>query len=257
MWLNGNIGCQKATTNGRNYAGFAATALTVRDSKADTSAKEVEKNTIPTGSGNFWQGDNVASFVRWRAGAGFRILSVLVVGCGLLSTATTAVRAFGDKPKLDLPPEFRFGAYAHDAEGGGKESGVDINVEYVFRRIGREHDNWLLNHYLRPRPNIGATISTNGDTSQVYAGFLWDIWLTDNLFIETGFGGTLHDGHLDEPGEMNFGCRFNFHDTASLGLNVGSRWTLMVTAEHMSNANLCDRNRGLTNVGVRLGRKLY
>ena len=29
----------------------------------------------------------------------------------------------------------------------------------------------------------------------------------------------------------------------------------MATVDHMSNANLCDENRGLTNVGFRIGRR--
>jgi Lipid A 3-O-deacylase (PagL) len=30
-------------------------------------------------------------------------------------------------------------------------------------------------------------------------------------------------------------------------------WRVLLSVEHMSNADLCDRNRGLTNAGVRLG----
>ena len=36
----------------------------------------------------------------------------------------------------------------------------------------------------------------------------------------------------------------------------GKHWELMATVDHMSNADLCDENRGLTTVGLRLGRKL-
>ena len=37
---------------------------------------------------------------------------------------------------------------------------------------------------------------------------------------------------------------------------VDERWTVYGTVAHMSNANLCDHNSGLTSVGMRLGYKL-
>jgi hypothetical protein len=36
---------------------------------------------------------------------------------------------------------------------------------------------------------------------------------------------------------------------------LSERWDMLATVDHMSNANLCDGNRGLTDVGIRFGRK--
>ncbi len=36
---------------------------------------------------------------------------------------------------------------------------------------------------------------------------------------------------------------------------LSERWDVMATVDHMSNADLCDANRGLTNVGIRIGRR--
>jgi hypothetical protein len=44
-----------------------------------------------------------------------------------------------------------------------------------------------------------------------------------------------------------------FRESASLGYRITSNVSVMGTVEHISNAGLCDQNRGLTNVGLRLG----
>jgi len=38
-----------------------------------------------------------------------------------------------------------------------------------------------------------------------------------------------------------------------LGYRLTTHWQVMASIEHNSNAGLCDRNRGLTNGGLRLG----
>jgi len=99
--------------------------------------------------------------------------------------------------------------------------------------------------------NGGLWKSTDGGTSLVYTGLTWDVFLTQRLFVEGSFGGAIHDGD-----DHQFGCTVDFRESGSVGLMFGKHWELMATVDHMSNADLCDENRGLTTVGLRLGRKL-
>jgi lipid A 3-O-deacylase len=36
-------------------------------------------------------------------------------------------------------------------------------------------------------------------------------------------------------------------------VRLGANWSVMATVEHLSNQGTCSDNRGLTNVGARLG----
>jgi lipid A 3-O-deacylase len=97
---------------------------------------------------------------------------------------------------------------------------------------------------------ISAAISTNGGTNLAYAGLTWEVFLTRRLFVEGAFGLSIHDGP-----DNDFGCSVNFRESGSVGVMLSDRWDIMATVDHMSNANLRDENRGLTTVGLRLGRK--
>ncbi len=155
-----------------------------------------------------------------------------------------------DFPALD---EFRLGVLQpvdgpHDDEDGGP----NVNLELLFGRFGPQYENIFLNNFLRPRPHIGGSINTDGNTDQFYWGLTWDVFLTQRIFIEGSFGGAVHDGDDDDD---EFGCSVNFRESGSIGYNLSERWNVLVTVDHMSNADLCDENRGLTNVGIRFGRK--
>jgi lipid A 3-O-deacylase len=76
-----------------------------------------------------------------------------------------------------------------DGPSGDKNGAPDINVEVLFERFGPEYQSSVLNHFLRPRLDIGTSISTDGDTSEVYAGLTWDVFLTRRLFLEGSAGG--------------------------------------------------------------------
>ena len=184
------------------------------------------------------------------------ILSLLFFAsnAGFISKAyageTTISKSF---PAID---EVRVGVLAHNAEGSGNEDGIDINAEILFGRpFWRHHNRWI-DGFFRPRPHIGASINTDDNTNQFYFGATWDIWLTNWLFIEASFGGAYHDGPLNVQGKASYGCELNFRESASVGVALNEQWRLLFMIDHMSNANLCDRNRGLTNAGVRLGYKL-
>jgi hypothetical protein len=49
------------------------------------------------------------------------------------------------------------------------------------------------------------------------------------------------------------GCHFSFHESASIGYNLTQHWSIMATAEHYSNQQLCQQNHGVTNYGARIG----
>jgi len=146
--------------------------------------------------------------------------------------------------------EIRAGALAHD-QGftTHKEDGVDVNGEILFGDTGWFGGGWQL------RPNIGADINTDGATNQVYFGMVAGHHLFGPLFFEVGAGGAVHDGKIDtnDPDRHSLGCRVLFHLQGDLGAELGDNWRLMAHIDHISNADLCDRNEGLTNIGLRLG----
>jgi lipid A 3-O-deacylase len=162
----------------------------------------------------------------------------------------------GPTPLID---EVRLGLLAHSIDPNNAEDGVDVNLEMLFRRPTYSFNNALLDVVLRPRIHLGTSISTSGETSQLYAGFTWDGKLTQRLSLELTFGGSLHDGPTGPTGvsrDDSYGCALNFRESASLGYALDDRWTVYGTIAHMSNADLCAANTGMTSVGVRLGYKL-
>ena len=72
-------------------------------------------------------------------------------------------------------------------------------------------------------------------------------------FLEAFFGGAAQDGPLHIRGESSYGCVVNFREGLSLGYALTPQWRVMAEVDHMSNANLCHPNHGLTNAGLRLG----
>lgn len=166
----------------------------------------------------------------------------LVFGLGIAAFAAPA-SAFVD--------EIRGGVFAHEPFRSGREGDhADINVEIVFESPA------ILAWAGKPRPRLGGTLSGSGGTSLVYLDVLgWTFDLSDTVFLDIGLGGAIHDGDLksDAPNKLEFGCRANFHESASIGYRFTPQLSIMASIEHMSNASLCSKNDGLTNAGVRLG----
>ena len=155
--------------------------------------------------------------------------------------------------------EARFGVLTSiDSSDFGKEDGAFVSGMLLFDPWDHmETTGW--DRLLRPRLHVGGTIATENETNQVYAGFSWTANVTDRFFLEMGFGGTLHDGDLDEGDGGNgpkLGCRALFHEYVAAGLNVTDRWSLIAHLEHSSHAELCDGpNNGLSRAGVMVGYK--
>jgi hypothetical protein len=182
-----------------------------------------------------------------------KVLSTLAVGLCLSAPAgAAAAQATGPAPLFPVD-EVRIGLYDHNVEPHGSEAGVDVKGEFLFGRLPGGYGSPILETILRPRPHVGGNLNFNGHTSFAYFGLTWDYRLSPSFFVEASFGAAVHDGPLDERGKASFGCRANFHEQAGLGYAIDRNWRVVLSWEHMSNADLCDRNRGLTNAGVRIG----
>lgn len=185
--------------------------------------------------------------------AAFLVAATVWLGSG---SAAMAQAPPPDGAPSRLIDEVRLGLLAHSIEGSNAEDGVDLNLEVLFRRPAITYTNVWLDWALRPRLHIGASLNTDGDTSQVYAGFTWDVKLTQRMSLELSFGGALHNGPTDDSHSDSYGCPVNFRESVSLGYALDERWAVYGIVSHMSNAKLCDHNSGLSSAGVRLGYKL-
>lgn len=148
--------------------------------------------------------------------------------------------------------EVRLGIYDHNSNLAAtrhETSDPDVNAEILFNS-----PSWL-QWMAKPRIHLGANINTGNGTSSAYSGLTWDYDFTDALFIEGSFGGAIHNGETDRQtaSKLDLGCRVLFHENVSLGLRIDDHSSVMLTMDHMSSANLCDPNPGLTDVGIRYG----
>ena len=147
--------------------------------------------------------------------------------------------------------ELRLGVMEHDAGvfGSSVEDGVDFNAEMLF--VSPD----FLEFILSPRPHLGVSINSDGNTSQLYGGLTWDWTFWDPLFVELALGLSAHNGRLDTTtsDEKALGCRVLFRPSLSLGARFLERHSISVMLSHISNAGRCDPNKGLDTLGVRYG----
>lgn len=147
--------------------------------------------------------------------------------------------------------EVRLGAMVHDYGpfSSREEDGADINAEILFASPAFLDVVWA------PRPHIGGHYHTEDDTHQVYAGLTWTFELWQGVFFDFSTGGVYHTGQTDDedPELKALGCPVLFRQAVDLGYRFDEAHALMVHFSHISNANLCDENEGLENVGVRYG----
>ena len=176
----------------------------------------------------------------------FRIATAFVIGLFIANlSAVQAQDAFNRY-------EMRGGVFAHDPMSPEKGS-ADINAEILSPRLPIAAGAWQL---LVPRLHLGTTVNTAGKTSHGYAGLTWDYDLSKSFFVEASLGGDLNNGKTGNmlvSGRNAMGCAAAFRESASLGYRINTNLSVMTTIEHVSNAGFCERNRGLTNMGLRLG----
>jgi lipid A 3-O-deacylase len=181
-------------------------------------------------------------------------VALAVAMCG-----NTAVQAQG----IGLS-EVRGGIMAHSVDQPGPNDTFgfldltriqDANVELLFTPPDWSAWGWIGS----PRPMVGTTVNFGGLESMAYAGLTWHANLFNTpLFVEGSFGGAITNGasHGAVDPARNLGCPVLFHESASIGYDITDNADVMLTAEHASHAGLCgDDNRGLSNIGVRVGFK--
>lgn len=152
--------------------------------------------------------------------------------------------------------EFRFGLSAQDPWGReGRDSSANLTGEILFDKPFTASD--LFTSYFIPRPHLGGSLNFNDRTSFAYAGLSWTIDVTPSIFVEGSFGGAIHNGgDSSHPlsDRQAVGCSPLFRESGSVGVRLSANWSVMATIEHLSDGGTCsDENRGLTNVGARVG----
>ena len=147
--------------------------------------------------------------------------------------------------------EVRLGVLKHDFGpfSSSEEDGIDVNFELLFVSPKFLQIIWA------PRPHLGVTINSGDDTDQAYFGLSWEFDVWRNLFFGLSFGGSVHNGETktDRSDKKELGCRLLFRESLELGYRFGGRHAITAFLDHVSNANLCDKNEGLENLGVRYG----
>jgi lipid A 3-O-deacylase len=183
------------------------------------------------------------------------MLRSLIVGAVVAVAVPTMAAA--QAPILD---EFKFGVLAHDVGLLDRhvESGADVNFELLFTPPE------FFSIIGSPRPHIGGSLNTAGNTNAGYFGLTWGITLIQNLFgwgnsvfLNGSLGGALQDGYTNSapPGRKKLGSTALFRESLELGYQLTPNMSVSGFVDHMSNANLAPHNAGITDAGARLGFK--
>ena len=180
----------------------------------------------------------------------FMTILGLVSSITFLTSSQNTFAADKKNPQQPIISEIRFGADSHGI--GGREQGLlDFSGAVLFQKISLGAS---LDSFLSPRPHVGFSASSK--TSAAYAGLTWTYNVSDPVFVELEFGGALNNSPgagSDLEGRIGMGCSLSFREALNIGYRITPSVSIMLTGEHMSNANLCENNSGLTNAGVRIG----
>ncbi|MEM9732066.1 MAG: acyloxyacyl hydrolase [Pseudomonadota bacterium] len=159
--------------------------------------------------------------------------------------------------------ELRFGGtWAQPAFLDGNHPEKDqfgLNGEVLFAPFDldarADASNDFINAILTPRLHLGGMVNfdENG-TSLLYSGLTWHFGLTENLFLETSFGGSLNDGkRSNSANRAPLGATLLFRESIALGYKISPQMNVILQVDHNSNANLADKNRGLTAMHLKIG----
>lgn len=188
-----------------------------------------------------------------------RCLGFIAWSCtALVSTLSLAQAA--DVPAKSPDPfsgyELRISGLSHNIEPGADEhGGFDIGGSIVLPKaatgFGPSSSLWV------PRIHLGGTGNLEGKTSFAYAGVTWSVPVMQDYYFSFDFGGALNNG---EPNGINnervaMGCHATFRESAAFGRSITDKISVAATIEHFSNANLCEKNSGITNIGLMVGYK--
>jgi lipid A 3-O-deacylase len=182
---------------------------------------------------------------------------LLLLWTAFIGLAVTATPALAQGKIVD---ELRVGILGHDVGvfGTHKESGVDFNAELRFVSPDFLKVLWA------PRPHLGVSVNSDGNTDQLYFGLTWTFTLfrglasaNDSLFLDASLGGAAHDGHIrtNDVDRKELGSRLEFRESLELGWAFTPGQSVSLMLDHISNASLGVKNEGLDNFGVRYGIK--
>ena len=188
------------------------------------------------------------------------MLRSAIVAAGLAATGLTATGPTMAVAQTQLVDEFKFGVLAHDIAvfDSHVETGADVNFEMLFTPPD------FLGVIGSPRPHLGGSLNTAGNTNTGYFGLTWGITLIQNLFgwgnsvfLNGSLGGALQDGFTNSapPDRKKLGSTALFRESIELGYQLTPRLSVSGFVDHMSNANLAPHNAGITDAGARLGFK--
>lgn len=186
--------------------------------------------------------------------------------CAAFSIAVT-LSATAPAAAQDLAfDEFRFGGtWAQpdfvDSNHAEKDQ-AGVNIEFlttpVNLDVGGIATNAFLRRMLSPRLHIGgvANFNKNG-TSYGYAGLTWRHPLTEGVFVETSFGGSVNNGNINGNAQRaSLGSNVTFRESFALGVNLTESSVMLLQIDHNSHAGLAGRkNRGLTALHLKFGMK--
>ena len=193
---------------------------------------------------------------RPRMGKVITALRSVILAAVVLAAASTVAVA-----QAQIVDEFKFGVLAHDVGLFDRhvETGADVNFEILFTPPA------FLDIIGSPRPHLGGSLNTAGNTNSGYFGLTWGITLIQNLFhsgdgvfVNGSLGGALQDGYTNSapPGRKTLGSTALFRESVELGYQLTPRFSISGFVDHMSNANLAPHNAGITDAGARLGFKV-
>jgi lipid A 3-O-deacylase len=157
-----------------------------------------------------------------------------------------AAPAHAKDPYSDIISELRIGFLSH-------------NGEVLFQSPG------FLSFVGSPRPNLGVSINTAGDTSMAYAGMMWQYDFDFGLFAGMNLGFAVHNGTLDNykldpthESVKRLGTRVLFHLAPEIGYRFESGYGVSLYWSHISNGQMLGSatNEGIDSVGVRFSYKL-
>ena len=143
----------------------------------------------------------------------------------------------------------RVGILAHDVAVWSRsslEGGVDFNAEFIFEFPKYPLFSGIL------RSNLGFSLNSQGDTSKLYTGLLWEYIWDSGIFLDLGLGLAVHNGELDNSADKKeLGSRVLFRIPIEIGLLFTEHHGVSLMFDHVSNAYLAEPNEGLDTIGLR------
>lgn len=178
-----------------------------------------------------------------------RVIIIVFLGVLFVSHALSSEEEPID-PNQEWLSDIRVGILAHDVPIWGssrKEGGFNFNTEFIFI-----WPNYSLAAGI-VRSNLGISLNSQGDTSKIYSGFLWEHLWPSGLFLNLGLGLAVHDGKIEtnDDNRKELGSRILFRIPIEIGLLFVEHHGLSILFDHVSNAYLAEPNEGLDTIGIR------